>query len=637
MSDTDIVANIQHIFSAAKASDDGDRCAVSMAPELRDKFNTALASARKAVGFSDSFSLKLSEPHGLGFNDGVIVPPEAFPVGAAPSVIRSAAADRAPLRGALRVIVVLVDFSDKHMAATQAHFRDLFFAQGGAQKSVREYYAEVTNGLIDIQGDVVGPFRMPQTLAAYAHGASGLGNVSPNAQTMARDALTAANPSVNFTPYDNDGNGFVDAFIVIHAGTGAETNSSPGDIWSHKWTIEGGAQSVDSTKVFAYLTVPEDCKIGVCAHELGHLLFGFPDLYDTDNSSEGIGNWCLMASGSWGGGGNAPTHPSAWCKANQGWVQVDNRTTNAVVQMADVKAGHTVYRLWKDGAPGKEYFLVENRQKTGSFDVSMPGAGVLIWHIDENQTSNRDENHYWVTLMQADGKRDLELNHNRGDDGDQWPGAANNANFTATSTPNSKSYAGAATCVGVTGISAPGAVMTANLQVKCGKIIKENKEIRKEVAKEKEISKELHKEFKDGKEIRFDKLPDKHNPDKQVFENKLSDGKFSDGKFAEGKLGEGRPGGFGHGGGLGGGLGGGSGSSTEELLARIAALEAAVGGGGGGGGGGGAGAGGPFIGNELRPDLSQGSLSGEDDHAALNAQMAGGSAHAKRLYDSGPN
>src|SRR5690606_39615492 len=38
--------------------------------------------------------------------------------------------------------------------------------------------------------------------------------------------------------------------------------------------------------------------IGVFAHEFGHI-FGIPDLYDTDNSSEGLGNWCLMAGGSY--------------------------------------------------------------------------------------------------------------------------------------------------------------------------------------------------------------------------------------------------------------------------------------------------------------------------------------------------
>ena len=52
---------------------------------------------------------------------------------------------------------------------------------------------------------------------------------------MARDAAVAADADVNFTPYDNDGNGFVDAFIVVHAGSGAEETGNPNDIWSHKW------------------------------------------------------------------------------------------------------------------------------------------------------------------------------------------------------------------------------------------------------------------------------------------------------------------------------------------------------------------------------------------------------------------
>jgi len=132
---------------------------------------------------------------------------------------------------------------------------------------------------------VVGPLRLPQTMATYAHGAAGTGLALPNAQTMARDAVLAADPNVDFTPYDNDGNGYVDAFIVIHAGAGGEVTGNSNDIWSHKWVFNNGALNADGTKVFGYLTVPEDCKIGVCAHELGHLLFGWPDLYDTDESS----------------------------------------------------------------------------------------------------------------------------------------------------------------------------------------------------------------------------------------------------------------------------------------------------------------------------------------------------------------
>ena len=339
MSDKHFLDGIRLIYRAAQISDDGNRCMVAPHPDLHERIKSTMRSLAASGGLPSALMLHAAEPRRLQFNDGVIVPPEEFPLGTAPSLIRTMAARvSAPLRGTVRVIVALVDFSDKPMTQTTKHFEDLFFSLGVLpKKSVREYYRDVTHGLIDLQGAAVGPYRLPQTSKAYANGAAGTGTATPNAQTMARDAAIAADPNVDFDPYDNDGNGYVDAFIVIHAGPGGEVTGNSDDIWSHKWTLAGGARSVDHTKIYAYLTVPEDCKIGVCAHELGHLLFGFPDLYDTDYSSEGVGNWCLMAGGSWGGNGDTPVHPSAWCKANQGWVTVDNRKTNSAVTIADVK------------------------------------------------------------------------------------------------------------------------------------------------------------------------------------------------------------------------------------------------------------------------------------------------------------
>ena len=92
---------------------------------------------------------------------------------------------------------------------------------------------------------------------------------------------------------------------------------------------------------------------------------------------------------------------------------------------------------------------------------------MLIWHIDEAQSGNTDENHYKVALMQADRTRDMERNLNRGDAGDVYPGSNNNDTFDATSNPNSKSYANVDTCVAVSGISASGPAMTMQVQVRC--------------------------------------------------------------------------------------------------------------------------------------------------------------------------
>lgn len=444
-----------------------DRCMIPPSPELRARMKEEL-SRLSATASIFGAGLEFREPRAPGLNDGLIVPGSYFPLGTPLAAVRSEAASRAPLRGALRVVIVLVDFSDRPMGHghDRRHFEDLFFSRKVLPSgSVREYFHEVSHGLVDIVGEVVGPYRMPRTLAEYANGKSGMSSAEPNARTLARHAAEAANRDVNFAPYDNNGDGFVDAFIVVHAGAGGEQTGNGGDIWSHKWVLANGEFKADGTKIFAYLTVPEDARIGVCCHELGHLLFGWPDLYDTDGSSEGLGNWCLMAGGSWNGNGDCPAHPSAWCKAQQGWVNVVNQTANAAISIADVGTSHTIHRLWKDGTQGKEYFLVENRQRQ-LYDRMLPGDGLLVYHVDDAVGSNADERHPKVALLQADGNTELERGVNRGDSGDPFPGAKGNTSLTAVSKPGSRSYGNLDTGVTLTKISRSGPVITAQVTVR---------------------------------------------------------------------------------------------------------------------------------------------------------------------------
>jgi immune inhibitor A len=145
---------------------------------------------------------------------------------------------------------------------------------------------------------------------------------------------------------------------------------------------------------------------------------------------------------------------------------VVNRTTNGAVTIKDVKNDHRVYRLWKNGAAGREYFLLENRQRT-LYDRKLPGEGLLVYHVDEAIDSNDDETHPFIKLLEADGLNHLHDGANRGDPGDAYPGSSKNVALTSESKPNAKSYGDRDTCVTVTNLGATGTSMRARLGVRC--------------------------------------------------------------------------------------------------------------------------------------------------------------------------
>lgn len=411
----------------------------------------------------------------LGLSDGMIFPESHFDL-AAPNLrklMRAAAADRPPLRGVVNVCVALVNFPDAQMPANnKSRIDELFFSTGKLHTgSVNEFYHDVSGGKISIAGKVVGPYMMHQSKAQYAgtgaDGDNGRQQSFPNARTMAKDALEMAKADIDFSQFDNDKNGYVDAFIVLHAGRGAEQTGNHADLWSIKWLLPN-VTTYNNTNIYGFLTVPEDAKTGVCAHELGHLLFGWPDFYDYSETTFGIGDWCLMAYGSWGGGGDRPCHPSAWCKVAQGWVDLTTENDPRHISLGPVQKTKDIRRVWKGGDQGsREYFLLENRQRVGN-DESIPGSGLLVWHVDDSKGDNKDRNHRWVDLIQADGRRDMnqaDKNQcNRGDATDPFPIAANNV-FNAASIPNSNTYAGLLSQVSIANIVANGDVVSFDANV----------------------------------------------------------------------------------------------------------------------------------------------------------------------------
>lgn len=401
------------------------------------------------------------------------------------------------ISGSFRALAILIKFSDKAESVVPAEFDTLLFVN--RQGTVRNYYNEVSGNQLDIVTlnlpSSIGWTMAPQTYAYYCNDQNGTGAYPQNSQKLCEDVTGLINPLVDFSDYDNDGDGYVDAIILIHTGPGAEFTHTNTDIWSHKWSV-WPPKLMDGVNVFDYSIQPEywsapgDITCGVFCHELGHV-FGLPDLYDTDYSSRGVGKWSLMSYGSWCGPtglGDYPSWLDAWSRIELGFASAVNVSANingAAIESAE--SGGSIYRLWSSGGMGNEYFLVENRQKAG-YDSYLPGSGLTIWHIDETILSSTNPNddewypgytangHYGVALEQADGQYHQEKLINSGDAGDPFPGSGAKTTFSPMSAPNSLSYSGENTYVVVGNVSASSGIMTADFQVSFASDIQESED-----------------------------------------------------------------------------------------------------------------------------------------------------------------
>lgn len=404
-----------------------------------------------------------------GFNDGLFYP--------APDIALSAAPAKSPLRAArmerakagevrkLHALALMVDFSDNKGQRAAADFQKMLF-DPTQPDSMTTIYREMSYGMLDISGEVVGYVRAPKPYAYYTAGDSGTGSTYPqNTPGLLFDALTQYCKTDNLKRFDSDGDGFVDGIFLIHAGGGAEAQPDPAKrqnmIWSHKWTLPQ-AFTNQGVKVYAYSTEPEDGRVGVFAHEFGHVL-GMPDLYDSSYRSEGVGNWCLMGGGSWGGNGNKPTRMSCWCLSKLGWIKpVNASSATYTLDTLETDAKACLW-VWTGGKSGPEYFMLENRQATGR-DSALPGSGLAVWHIDENRSDNTNPLAFKVGLVQADGKRDLELAKNAGDAGDLFPGKLGKTAFNDKTGPSSRAHDGAVTHVALSGIAVTGRKATVTVK-----------------------------------------------------------------------------------------------------------------------------------------------------------------------------
>lgn len=391
-----------------------------------------------------------------------------------------------------KILFILTEFTNRLGTTTEASWANF------VSNNIADYYNKASYGKVTLQpaNETSGTSNngiINWVNVGYNHPNTG-GSTGAANRTLARDAIVAANPYINYASYDANSDGYVDsdelAIVIIAAGYdtsyGGTASALTPRLWGHKWSASP-APTVDGVTVGAYHSQgggyaqfgelhatsvgnQHQATMGIMVHELGHLIFAYPDLYDTDQSSSGIGAFGVMGGGSWGRqssdthSGATPVFPSAWSQLQRGWVDgAEGYGTESITAAGSTNAtsANTVFKASTSNS--NQFFLVQNRQNQG-YDRGLErwlgngfSGGLNIFHVDNSKTNNTNDVNRWVDVEEADG---TQMGTTRGENSDLWR-SGNATSFNDTTTPNSKLNGGASTSVDINSISTTGSVMTA--------------------------------------------------------------------------------------------------------------------------------------------------------------------------------
>ena len=361
----------------------------------------------------------------------------------------------APTVGNYKGLCILIEFPDVAPTISRAEVDNFCNKTGysgfGNNGSVKDYFQFNSRNKLTYTNVVTQYYRAAHNRSYYTDPGVAFGTRARQLITEALDHLKAQ--GFNFSQLTADSSGYIYALNVFYVGD--RVNNWSEGLWPHQWSLAspynvGGSKKFSDyqiTNMGSALTLRTFC------HENGHMICNFPDLYDYGYESYGVGNYCLMC---YGGNDKNPVQIGAYLKNTAGWATKLETITPGIT--ATLNAANNDFYIHKKNAT--EYFIVENRQKTGR-DSFLPDSGLAIWHIDETGNNSNEQmtpaKHYLCSIEQADNKFDLEKKVNGGDANDLY---VSGNSFSDTTSPNSKWWDNSNSGLHISNISASGAVMT---------------------------------------------------------------------------------------------------------------------------------------------------------------------------------
>ena len=319
----------------------------------------------------------------------------------------------------VRVPVILTNYADIRFENTD---------YSAYKSQLEQYFADNSYGKYTPVFDFIGPVTIAGNRSDY--GANDSDGDDQAAAVMVADACNAAEDLADFTLYDQDGDGRLDAVIIIYAGEGEHADNKLLDaVWEFTDDLETTYEldylvQLDGKTVAACCGVPElrikgkRDGIGTLVHEFAHIL-GLPNLCTTNGGvQKTLGDWDVMDHGSYNNHSHTPAAMSAYERFFLGWVEPILLDEAMNVRLGDLNTTGDCAIITASGQSNmnglspdpREFYILENRQQAG-WDAHIPGHGLMLTKIDfvknkwESDEVNNVEKRPCVDLIEADGKR----------------------------------------------------------------------------------------------------------------------------------------------------------------------------------------------------------------------------------------
>lgn len=309
-------------------------------------------------------------------------------------------------------LVILAQFANLSFKHDNEDFVKLLtgngYSENGATGCAKEYFDAQFGGAVDFEFVVSDIVTLSQNLAYYGGNTSDSNGLESDKapEEMVIEACRLADAQVDFSMFDDDGDGEVDNVFVFFAGGDEAEGAGDDCIWSHAWYIRDGAGKnlvLDGKVINRYACTSEMMRysdaagkirqrlagIGSFCHEYSHT-FGLPDMYDTDYDGSGGMSEALWVSTSLMDGGNQNNLGATPPCFNSIEREILGMTVPEVIEklgvytLEPVSRGGKCYRI--DTEEEDEYFLLECRAEEG-WDAHIGGGGLLVYHIDKTRRS----------------------------------------------------------------------------------------------------------------------------------------------------------------------------------------------------------------------------------------------------------